>query len=107
MEPEFDEQDIEGFISGCVKKLCIRCGQPVAPNPSGRPRKFCSDLCRQRFWKAHPESEKWDSFERLVCPVCGREFYAQKENTRKRKYCSRACANRGRSKRWRRQTDDG
>ena len=34
--------------------------------------------------------------QELVCPVCGRMFFAQRENTRERKYCSRACANRGR-----------
>ena len=106
MEPDFEEQDVEEFISGCVKRLCPQCGKPVIQKSVGRPRKFCSDLCRRRFWKAHPESEKWDSFESLVCPVCGRVFSAQKENRRKRKYCSRACANRGRSQKWREQADD-
>ena len=32
------------------------------------------------------------------CPVCGREFLASREYTQKRKYCSRACANKGRAK---------
>ena len=97
MEQIFDDPDMEEFLAGCVKKLCPMCGQPIMNKPKGRPRRFCSDSCRRRFWKRHPRAEKWDSFETRVCPVCGRMFFAQRENTRTRKYCSRACANRGRT----------
>ena len=96
MADSFDEMDMEEFLSCCVRRLCPMCGQPITQKPNGRPRKFCSDTCRRRFWKQHPKPEKWDSFTELVCPVCGRMFFAQRENTRERKYCSRACANRGR-----------
>jgi MYM-type Zinc finger with FCS sequence motif. len=33
----------------------------------------------------------------LTCPICGREFQAKGYGDVKRKYCSRACANRGRA----------
>ena len=51
MEPDFEEQDVEEFISGCVKSLCPQCGRPVIQKPAGRPKKFCSDRCRGIYWK--------------------------------------------------------
>lgn len=96
MADDFDEMDMDEFLSCCVRRLCPMCGTPITQKPNGRPRKFCTDACRRKFWKRHPKADKWDSFAQLVCPVCGRMFFVQKENTRTRKYCSRACANRGR-----------
>lgn len=97
MAVDFDDADMDEFLSCCVQRLCPMCGLPITQKPNGRPRKFCSDACRRKFWKRHPKAEKWDSFEQLVCPICGRMFFAQKEKTRIRKYCSRACSNRGRA----------
>ena len=95
-EDMFDEQDIDEFVAGCVKRLCIFCGAPLPEKPTGRRRRFCSDACRSAYWKRHP-CERWECIEVRICPVCGRTFLAQKGNTRRRKYCSRACANRGRA----------
>ena len=77
--------------------LCPCCGSPVDQLPGRKTKKFCSDACRGKFWKAHPKPEQWDSYHEQVCPVCGRIFFAAHETKRKRKYCSRACANRGRA----------
>ena len=96
MDYAFEEMDISEFVSNCVKKMCITCGAPLTLNTNGRPRKFCSDACRRKFWKTHPKPELWDCIREMTCPICGRVFYAQNENTRHRKYCSRACANRAR-----------
>jgi hypothetical protein len=38
-----------------------------------------------------------------ICPVCGKEFRASREYKTERKYCSHACANRGRAKERRKQ----
>lgn len=98
---DYIEVDMKEFIAGCAKRFCPTCGQEIEIDKSGhtlgRPRKFCSDACRQKFWKAHPKVEVWASYEQKICPVCGELFYAQHENRRERKYCSRACANRGRA----------
>ena len=98
---DYIEVDMKEFIAGCAKRFCPTCGQEIKVDKSGhtlgRPRKFCSDICRQKFWKAHPKVEVWASYEQKTCPVCGESFYAQHENRRERKYCSRACANRGRA----------
>ena len=95
------ETSMKEFVASCTVRFCPMCGVQI-PNDRkhskiGRPRTFCSDRCRRKYWKAHPKREQWDSFEKLICPVCGRMFFAQRENRRKRKYCSRACANRGRA----------
>ena len=94
---EFEKVDMDEFIAGCVQRFCPVCGTQIRQKETGRPRKFCSDACRQKFWKAHPKVEVWASYEQKTCPVCGGLFYAQHENRQERKYCSRACANRGRA----------
>ena len=94
---EFEKVDMDEFIAGCVQRFCPVCGTQIRQKETGRPRKFCSDPWRRRYWKAHPKPEQWDSYHEQVCPVCGRTFFAQHENKRQRRYCSRACANRGRT----------
>ena len=94
---EFEDADLGEFIAGCVKSFCPVCGTEITQKKNGRPKKFCSDKCRNKYWKSHPKPEQWDSYEKQECPVCGRMFFAQHENTRKRKYCSRACANKSRA----------
>ena len=94
---EFEKVDMDEFIAGCVQRFCSVCGKEIRQKETGRPRKFCSDPCRRRYWKAHPKPEHWDSYHEQVCPVCGRTFFARHENKRQRRYCSRACANRGRT----------
>lgn len=97
----FIETDMKEFIAKCAIRFCPQCGKEIRIDRKhsviGRPRKFCSDECRRKFWKAHPNAEGWSSFEKHICPVCGEVFFAAHENTRVRKYCSRACANRGRA----------
>ena len=94
---EFDKVNMDEFIAGCVQRFCPECGTEIRQKDTGRPRKFCSDPCRRKYWKAHPKPEQWDSYHEQVCPVCGRTFFAQHENKRERKYCCRACANKGRA----------
>ena len=94
------ETNLDEFISQCAIRFCPECGKEIVidrKKANGRPRKFCSDACRRKFWKAHPNPEKWDSFEKHICPICGEAFFAAHENRRERKYCSRACANKGRA----------
>ena len=98
---DYIEVDMKEFIAGCAIRFCPTCGEKIPVDRSGhttgRPRKFCSDACRQQFWREHPKVEAWASYEKKICPVCGEVFYAAHETKRERKYCSRACANRGRA----------
>ena len=98
---DFVNADIEEFIAMCAIRFCPVCGEKIEldrrHSVNGRPKKFCSAVCRNKFWKLHPKKDIWDSYEKKTCPICGKEFYAQKENKRSRKYCSRGCANKSRA----------
>ena len=68
-------------------KLCQQCGKPLTPSRF-RPRRFCSDACRYKYWSLHKFEGKTTVID-CVCQHCGRVFtdYAQ----RRRKYCCHAC----------------
>ncbi|MCI7098496.1 MAG: hypothetical protein MR966_06230, partial [Lachnospiraceae bacterium] len=44
-----------------------------------RHRKFCSDACRRLWWNHHPMPEHWKSVRKAVCPVCGKEYKADRK----------------------------
>ena len=48
---EYEDPDMNEFISECAKQFCPWCGVPVVRNRTGRRKKFCSDKCRWAFWK--------------------------------------------------------
>ena len=85
------------FENAVVKGFCPECGKAVYQNLRGRRKKFCTDSCRFAWKNKHPKPENWKSTRMAVCPVCGKEFLASREYKSKRKYCSHACANRGRA----------
>lgn len=68
--------------------VCPQCGKPL-PNRRFKPRRFCSDECRAKYWAVHGDQIVRRSAVDMTCPVCHRHFhdYAQ----RHRKYCSHAC----------------
>lgn len=69
--------------------LCRYCGKSVTHTKGHKAKIFCSDKCRNAWWREHPELIKREAFYTLVCYECGKEFvsYGNKD----RKYCSRAC----------------
>lgn len=85
------------FMDAVVMGFCSECGKAVCQNPRGRRKKFCSEACRFAWKNKHPKPENWKSTRIAVCPVCAKEFLASREYKSKRKYCSHACANRGRA----------
>ena len=94
------KDDPAGFrmMMGILNGLCPNCGGPVRSNGRGRPKKFCSERCRTAYNHRHANPENWKDTSRMaVCPVCGKEFMATREYGRLRKYCSHACANKGRA----------
>lgn len=84
------------FLPHVAERFCPQCGEAVARNQTGRPRKFCSAACRKQWWADHPKPDHWKAARMKTCPVCGKKFLSAKEAYRPRTYCSRACANRGR-----------
>lgn len=83
------------MIRDMAFSFCPQCGTAIVPNHKGRPRKFCSPECRSRWNNTHPKPENWKTVRSKICPVCGREFSYRHQYGLERKYCSRACANRG------------
>lgn len=69
---------------------CRQCGKPLTRQPKQKPRRFCSDACRMKWWNAHPEQIRRRAWYTFVCPQCGEEF--QSYGNAHRKYCSRKCA---------------
>ncbi len=85
------------YLSRPLSRVCPTCGSVFETIGRGRPRRFCSARCRLEYHHKNPNTENWASTRIAVCPVCGREFQASREYDRPRKYCSRACANKGRA----------
>lgn len=96
MELYTKEEELE-FLSRVAASFCPNCGAPIIQSGRGRKKKFCSDKCRWEWKNRNPKPENWKSTRTAVCPVCGKEFPASREYKVKRKYCSRACSNRGRA----------
>ncbi len=86
------------YLSRSDVRRCKGCGEVFETRGRGRPKKFCSEKCRLAYMHKHEHPENWKSTRIAVCPICGTSFMASKEYGRKRKYCSRACANKGRAK---------
>ena len=38
--------------------VCLCCGEKVELQPHRKPKRFCSDACRLRWWHAHRDREK-------------------------------------------------
>ena len=91
------------YLSKPRARVCRLCGEVFETLGRGRPKKFCSEDCRKKYNNNHPNIEKWKTARMTVCPQCGKEFMVAREYGRMRKYCSRACANKGRATERRKQ----
>ena len=96
-EGAFSSALLEELRSSLAKGFCPACGKTITKTPRGRQRVFCSDACRILWKSRHPQVRNWNTGRKAICPVCGKEFMAYREYGNKRKYCSRACANKGRA----------
>lgn len=68
--------------------LCPCCAKPIAQIPKHKKRRFCSDDCRKKWWRAHPEAVRREKCHELICTYCGQKFQRYGKD---RRYCSRAC----------------
>jgi len=69
---------------------CKYCGKGIKQLSTGRPRLYCSRICRQRYWTGeHREREKNEKNnpKAATCEYCG-EIFINKGKT-ERKYCCR------------------
>lgn len=72
-----------------LEQACKCCGAPLIQTPGRKPRVFCSDACRTKWWNAHPELVNHRNGCQVTCGHCGRAFTVGKNSTRK--YCSHNC----------------
>ena len=78
-----------------ASKKCMCCGKPVVQIPTRKPKKFCSDECRMKWWNSHPEMVKRKNIAHLVCALCGESFESKNPA---QIYCSRDCYAKARKK---------
>lgn len=69
--------------------FCLTCGKTLIQTPGRKKVKFCSPVCRQEWWKAHPERVNRKAVYSFTCPCCGSSFTAY--GNAGRKYCSHDC----------------
>lgn len=74
---------------------CPLCGRKVVSLPHKRPRRFCSDSCRIKWWSAHPEERTIKTGYTHICRHCGCEFI---NNRKTADYCCRECFAKARRK---------
>ena len=67
--------------------MCPCCGAQLIQTPGKKPKKFCSDACRMKWWAQHPEQMDRTLYT-ITCTQCGRSFETANP---KRKFCGRAC----------------
>lgn len=69
--------------------VCLYCGAEVPQNEGRRPKRYCSDPCRMRWWNEHRHLLKHRAMVTCVCQHCGKNFSAYEKAGRK--YCSHGC----------------
>ena len=76
------------ILSGKVT-YCENCGQEILQVAKQKPRKFCSDKCRNAYWNGHLDLVQRRAYYTLRCRHCGKVF--QVYGDKGRKFCSREC----------------
>ena len=71
------------------KDTCPCCGQVLVQIPGRKPKKFCSDKCRTKWWNSHLDQVERKANYSYVCPVCKKNFTVY--GNANRKYCSHEC----------------
>ncbi len=68
---------------------CRECGKPLMQMEGMKPRVFCCDECRVKWWKAHPNQIRQKAVYTFTCAYCEKTFTAYGNSHRK--YCSHEC----------------
>lgn len=70
------------------KQRCPVCETVIKQAPHKKEKRFCSDKCRMKWWKEHPDLINRPSKYEYICSYCGKNFSSRNP---KRKYCSQRC----------------
>ena len=74
--------------------ICVCCGSPLSQVPGKKPKKYCSDACRRKWWANNQERLDRTMYIK-VCAYCGRNFETA---NKKQKYCNQTCYAESRKK---------
>ncbi len=66
---------------------CENCHKVIPEKRYKRHRRFCSDLCRSKWWNANRDKLRNADVHTKECCICGKTFFSYTPA----KYCSRAC----------------
>lgn len=80
-----DSTDTPKYTAG----ICPECEKTIVQVSGRKPKRFCSQECRQKWWNAHPERIGQKAVYEYVCLNCGHLFTAYGNSHRK--YCSHEC----------------
>ena len=76
---------IKSFISRNKNALpttrCDFCGRKIVQIPKQKPKRFCSDQCRMRWWSSHQEEINRKAYHTFTCNYCGKEFTVMGKRT--------------------------
>ena len=89
----FKCRGLNGYLSkgldydkeGKLGNICSFCGRKIDKSVTGRPKRFCCDMCRMNYWKGHREEIKKSPRATYIreCPYCKETFEAYGNKTRK------------------------
>ena len=68
--------------------VCRQCGAALNLHAGNQMKRFCSERCRQKWWRAHPGTIS-NKATISICAGCGKSF--NNRGNPGRRYCSRAC----------------
>ncbi len=84
------DADLEnGFQNKGFRGFCKNCGKELEQKSKSRPKVYCSDQCRRKWWNEHHDKLRKAPENFRKCIVCGVPFHAYP--SQKRKYCSHQC----------------
>ena len=68
---------------------CQCCGKLIKQSKKQKPKKFCSDRCRNTWWNNNLDKVDRKAYYDIVCAGCGKKFKSY--GNANRKYCSHEC----------------
>ncbi|MDL2319488.1 RNA polymerase subunit sigma-70 [Eubacteriales bacterium OttesenSCG-928-A19] len=77
-------------IKDSKQRLCCKCcGKSLQHLPKAKPKQFCNDACRAKWWNTHRAEMHRQAMVPATCASCGAMFMRYAKTGRK--YCSHAC----------------
>lgn len=82
------DKDIAAALAD-KKGCCQQCGEVIVQEQKQKPRRFCCDACRTKWWNNHRQLKQHKNPHYIKCSGCGVNFVVY--GSQSRKYCSHKC----------------